>query len=143
MSKKLGISLLWFFRTYPYNGSLIHISTIMEGVFEKYGILVSSIYVSEYCKSIMIHFQLFLTHRWQYRVLKNLLPILKALFVLKYNKNIHFDITLCKSILQDDKLISSFIKCKIRSNPSTIGFLTQKLFKKVSDDDKLEDVSKI
>jgi hypothetical protein len=91
MSKKLAISSSWFFQTYPYNPKLIHIQKLIEGVFLRYGILVSSIYISEYPKTLIIHFKVFVSHSCQYKLFCNLIELLESLLTLKYNKNIEMN----------------------------------------------------
>ena len=96
-----------YYKTYPYNNKLINMNKIIERIFLNYGIIVSSIYISEYRKHLIFHFHLYISHSCQYNIIKNILKLIQSLFVLKYNKNISFDINISKSIYYDDKLISS------------------------------------
>lgn len=131
MDKKLSISSQAFFKTYPYNGNLIHMQKIIEGIFINYGILTSSIFISEYPKLIIFQFNILLKIPNQYNIIGPITRFIKSLFVLKYNKNIRFDITISKNIYCEDKYISSWLKYKLLADPNRVRFLLQKLFKDV------------
>jgi len=128
MEKKLGISTSWFLKTYPYNPSLIHMQKIVEGIFTSYGIFVTSIYISEYTNTIVLHFNLYSSHVHKYVLVRNALKLIESLFSLKYNKNIKFDISFCQGIYQNDKLISCWIKSLVDISPFRIRYILKKLF---------------
>ena len=117
------------FNTYPFNNKLLGMSKIIEGIFFKYGILVSSIYIHEYPKNYIIHFNIFISHHIQYFILKNIIKLIKSLLVLKYNKNISFNIHISKSIYYDNKFISSWLSYKLQNDPLQLRFITKKLWK--------------
>jgi len=126
MNKKIGVSIPWLYKSYPYNASLSNIQKVVEGMFNQHGILVSSIYISEYPKNLTLHFQLYLSQKTQYPLIKKVLKVIKHLFVLLYSKNIQFDISIARTIFSEDKLMSSWFKFKVEDNPHRMAFLTKK-----------------
>lgn len=107
MLKKRGITEVSLYRTYPYNLNLINLTKYIENTLENYGILTSTIYINEYRKVFIIHCTVFLFDTRQYNVLYKVIKYLKPLLILKFNKNIQFNIKLSESIYHDNKLLSS------------------------------------
>lgn len=110
MVKKLGISQNTYFYTYKINYNLINICELINNIFLNYNIFVSNIYIYEYPKSIIIKFDIWIHNKKCYMFLNHIINLLKSLLVLKYNKNIEFNIKISKDIFNDDMLLSNFIK---------------------------------
>ena len=107
MLKKRGISEVSLYRTYPYNLNLINLTKYIENSLLNYGIIVSNIYINEYRKIFIIHFTVFIPDSRQYKVLSKIIKYIKSLLILKFNKNIYFNIKTVESIYHDNKILSS------------------------------------
>lgn len=129
-SKKIGISQPWFFNTFPYNPTLLKQQTFITAFFNNFGILVSDIYISEYRHLLTYHFTIFLPHKKHYSVIKPILKVLKPLLVIKYKKNICFNIKRSPSLYYDDKILGSWLKLNIQKDTMKVRPLIKKLLHK-------------
>lgn len=123
MEKKLRISQNSFFYTYKNNYNLIRIVDLIKNTFLNYNIYVSNIYVYEYPKSIIIKYNIWIHNKNCYIFLNNIINFLKSLLVLKYNKNIEFNIKISKDIFNDDKLITNYLQYEMSSNKQLLKIL--------------------
>ena len=123
MEKKLRISQNSFFYTYKNNFNLITIVDLIKNTFLNYNIYVSNIYVYEYPKSIIIKYNIWIHNKNCYIFLNNIINFLKSLLVLKYNKNIEFNIKMSKDIFNDDKLITNYLHYEMNSNKQLLKIL--------------------
>ena len=123
MEKKLRISQNSFFYTYKNNFNLITIVDLIKNTFLNYNIYVSNIYVYEYPKSIIIKYNIWIHNKNCYIFLNNIINFLKSLLVLKYNKNIEFNIKISKDIFNDDKLITNYLHYEMNSNKQLLKIL--------------------
>lgn len=123
MEKKLRISQNSFFYTYKNNFNLITIVDLIKNTFLNYNIYVSNIYVYEYPKSIIIKYNIWIHNKNCYLFLNNIINFLKSLLVLKYNKNIEFNIKMSKDIFNDDKLITNYLHYEMNSNKQLLKIL--------------------
>lgn len=137
-SKKIGISQPWFFNTFPYNPTLLNQQNFITAFFNNFGILVSDIYISEYRHLLAYHLTLFLPHKKHYSVIKPILNVLKPLLVIKYKKNICFNIKRSPSLYYDDKILGSWLKLNIQKDTMKVRPLIKKLLHK----DKLKNKSR-
>lgn len=110
MIKKIGIIENYKFYTYKNNYNLININNLIKNILLNYNIYVSNIYMYEYPKSIIIKFDIWIYNKNIYKILTNIINLLKSLLILKYNKNIELNIKISKDIFNDDLLISNYIK---------------------------------
>jgi hypothetical protein len=136
-SKKIGISQPWFFNTFPYNPTLLKQQIFITAFFNNFGILVSDIYISEYRHLLSYHLTIFLSHTKHYSVIKPILNVLKSLLVIKYKKNISFNIKRSPSLYYDDKILGSWLKLNIQKDTMKVRPLIKKLLHK----DKLKNES--
>lgn len=123
MEKKLRISQNSFFYTYKNNYNLLRIVYLIKNTFLNYNIYVSNIYVYEYPKSIIIKYNIWIHNKNCYIFLNNIINFLKSLLVLKYNKNIEFNIKMSKDIFNDDKLITNYLEYEMNSNKQLLKIL--------------------
>ena len=126
MVKKLGISQNWYYYTYKNNYNLIEIEKIVKNTFLNYNIFISNIYMYEYPKLIILKFDLWIYNENHYKLLTNIINYLKSLLVLKYNKNIEFNINFSKDIFNDDQLIGTFVKKNWRKLRLMVKLLNKK-----------------
>lgn len=110
MINKIGISENYKFYTYKNNYNLININKIINNILINYNIYVSNIFIYEYPKSIIIKFDIWIYNKNLYKILNNILNLIKSLLILKYNKNIQFHIKISKDIFNDDLLIANYLK---------------------------------
>jgi len=129
-SKKIGISQPWFFNTFPYNPTLLKQQIFITAFFNNFGILVSDIYISEYRHLVAYHLTIFLSHKKHYSVIKPILNVLKPLLVIKYKKNICFNIKRSPSLYYDDKILGSWLKLNIQKDTMKVRPLIKKLLHK-------------
>ena len=133
-SKKIGISQPWFFNTFPYNPTLLNQQIFITGFLNNYGILASDIYISEHRHLLTYHLTIFLSHKKHYSAIKPILKVLKPLLILKYNKNVCFNIRRSPSLYYDDKLLGSWLKVNIQKDTMKV----RPLIKKILHKDKLK-----
>jgi hypothetical protein len=108
--KKLGVGSSWNYYSYKKNLNLIAIDNIVKNTFLNYNIFISSLYIYEYPKLVLIKFELFVYDEDDYTFLNSIINYLKSLLVLKYNKNVELDIKFSRDIFNDDCLIGTYIK---------------------------------
>lgn len=123
MEKKLRISENTYFYTYKNNYNLLTISDIIKNTFINYNIYVSNIFIYEYPKSIIIKYNIWIHNKNSYKILNHIINFLKSLLILKYNKNIEFNINISKDIFNDDKLLSNYLKYEMNSNKQLLKIL--------------------
>lgn len=116
MEKKLKISENTYYYTYGKNYNLLLISDIIKNTFLNYNIYISNIYGYEYPKCIIFKFDIWIHNKKCYKFLHYIIKFLKSLLILKYNKNIEFNIKISKNLLNDDKLLTEYLKTEINSN---------------------------
>jgi hypothetical protein len=126
MKKKFKISEGDKFQTFPENLNLLNINDIVENTFLRFNILISNLFIYEFPKLIVIKLNIFYNIKSKKRLISPIIKYLKALLILKYNKNIQFNINLCKSIYLDDKILSNYIKKNF--NIYTIKPLLNKIY---------------
>lgn len=129
-SKKIGISQSWIFDTYPYNPSLVNQQKDISSLLYDIGILPSDIYISQHTYLNTYHFSVFNTKKSSKKALPLALKVLKPLLVLKYNKNVTFNVKYPPSLYYDDKHIASWFKLNLQEDPIKIRPLFKKLMNK-------------
>jgi hypothetical protein len=105
-SKKIGVSQPWFFDTYPYNPSLVNQQKDISSLLHDLNILTSEIYISQHTYSSTYHFSVFKHKKFSQKSLLLALKVLKPLLILKYKKNVTFNIKYTPSLYYDDKQIA-------------------------------------
>jgi hypothetical protein len=106
-SKKIHVSQDSFFDTYPHNPSLLNQQQFIKAVFINYGIIPSQIYIAEHTHLYTIQFKLFYFKPGQHKLIKPLLNFIRPLLVIKYNKNVVFNIKLSPHLYADDTQLAT------------------------------------
>lgn len=116
-SKKIGISQPWIFDTYPYNPALLNQQKDISSLLYDIGILPSQIYISQHTYLSTYHFSVFNTKKSSQRTLALALKVLKPLLILKYNKNVAFNVKYPPSLYYDHNHIASWLKLNLQEDP--------------------------
>jgi len=145
-SKKIAISQPWISRSMDQNiHKDIWIRKYISGLFLKYNILTSEIYIHEYPNKISIIFLIFVpkfakrslsrnnrNDRLQAKQdmapilrIKKLVKLTKSLLILKYNKNIHINLKIVPSIFHDAHICVKWLKEE--KNVHNLKFILKKL----------------
>jgi hypothetical protein len=129
-SKKIGISQPWIFDTYPYNPALLNQQKDISSLFYDIGIIPSEIHISQHKYLSTYHLSVFITKKSSLNAFLLALKVLKPLLVLKYNKNVTFNIKYPPSLYYDHNHIASWLKLNLQEEPIKIRPFFKKLMSK-------------
>ncbi len=138
-SKKIAISQPWIFDTYPYNPALVNQQKDISSLLYDIGILPSDIHISQHTYLSTYHFSVFNTKKSSKKALALALKVLKPLLILKYKKNVTFNVKYPPSLYYDDKHIASWLKLNLQEDPMKM----RPLFKKLMNKQKLNTQAKL
>lgn len=129
-NNKIGISQPWIFNTYPYNPALVNQQNDISSLLYDISVLTSQIYISQYKALDIYHFSIFNSKKYNNKTIALALKVLKPLLVIKYNKNVAFNVKYPPSIYYDHYQLASWIKFKLQDNPIKIRPVFKKIMTK-------------
>ena len=124
-NKKLGISENWLSRS--VNPSIIHeqwIRNCINGIFNKFQIITSNIYIHSYPNYTIVIFSIYdliinndkqIKNRC--RIIIYCIKLIESLCLLKFNINVKCSVQLLPSLLYDSHALASWIKLKLEDDP--------------------------
>lgn len=139
--KNIGISQPWLFNS--YNPSLINQQNDISSLFYDISMLTSQIYISQYKHLYIYHFTIFINQNYNTKNIALALKLLKSLLILKYNKNVIFNVKYPASIYHDHYQIASWLKFNIEENPTKIRPIFKKIMKRPQPNNNLKKSKKI
>lgn len=83
---------------------------MVRNTFMNFNVYVSQMFIYEYPKCVIIKFNLWVYKSEHFKIVKHILDYLRSLLVLRYNKNVEFEVKFSRNIFSDELLLGTFIK---------------------------------
>lgn len=128
--KKIAISQPWASRNINQNlNKDMWIRKFVNGIFNKYNIITSQLFIHTYPKKISLYFLVFIPKNTSKSHVKLLLTqiitLIKSILTLKFNKNIHISFKVVPSLFHDAHILAKWIK--LEKNPIRLKYALKKL----------------
>jgi hypothetical protein len=128
--KKIAISQPWASRNINQNlNKDMWIRKFVNGIFNKYNIITSQLFIHTYPKKISLYFLVFIPKNTSKNHVKLLLTqiitLIKSILTLKFNKNIHISFKVVPSLFHDAHILAKWIK--LEKNPIRLKYALKKL----------------
>ena len=128
--KKIAISQPWASRNINQNlNKDMWIRKFVNGIFNKYNIITSQLFIHTYPKKISLYFLVFIPKNTSKNHVKLLLTqiitLIKSILTLKFNKNIHISFKVVPSLFHDAHILAKCVK--LEKNPIRLKDALEKL----------------
>jgi hypothetical protein len=130
-SKKIAISQPWASRTLNQNlNKDMWIRSCLNGIFLKYNIITSQLFIHTYPKKISLYFLVFIPKNKNPNattplLLPKIIKLIKSILTLKFNKNVHISFKVVPTLFHDAHILAKWLK--LEKNPVRLKYALKKL----------------